>query len=142
MKLLDAIGDLELGKYLENDIDTFSDAYEYLMTMYASSAGKSAGKFFTQQGVSELTSRLTVLGKTRVGMVCKNLASGTDDNWQKLPIRCIGEGLQLLDIKNLFFAFPVLVPRNHETWLSQPQHIYRIYFPGCVWSNRNWLVGR
>ena len=66
VKLLDAIADLELGNYQDADIDTFGDAYEYLMTMYASSAGKSGGEFFTPQDVSELIARLTVLGKTRV----------------------------------------------------------------------------
>lgn len=69
VKLLDAIGDLELGDYQDADIDTFGDAYEHLMTMYASSAGKSGGEFFTPQDVSELIARLTVLGKTRVGRV-------------------------------------------------------------------------
>ncbi|MEI2642595.1 MAG: N-6 DNA methylase [Candidatus Nanopelagicales bacterium] len=53
VKLLDAIGDLDLGsEFGENTIDTFGDAYEYLMTMYASSAGKSGGEFFTPQEVS------------------------------------------------------------------------------------------
>lgn len=51
VKLLDAIADLELGNYQDADIDTFGDAYEYLMTMYASSAGKSGGEFFTPQDV-------------------------------------------------------------------------------------------
>ena len=69
VKLLDAIADLELGNYQDADIDTFGDAYEYLMTMYASSAGKSGGEFCTPQDVSELIARLTVLGKTRVGRV-------------------------------------------------------------------------
>lgn len=69
VKLLDAIGDLELGNYRDADIDTFGDAYEYLMTMYASSAGKSGGEFFTPQDVSELVARLTVVGKSRVGRV-------------------------------------------------------------------------
>ena len=40
VKMLDAIGDLKLGNYQDNTIDTFGDAYEYLMTMYASNAGK------------------------------------------------------------------------------------------------------
>lgn len=44
MKLLEAIGDLELRNYRETDIDTFGDAYEYLMTIYASSARKSGGR--------------------------------------------------------------------------------------------------
>ena len=69
VKLLDAISSLSLGKYSDNTIDAFGDAYEYLMTMYASSAGKSGGEFFTPQEVSELLAQITVLGKTEVNKV-------------------------------------------------------------------------
>jgi len=69
VKLLDAIGDLALGEFADNTIDAFGDAYEYLMTMYASSAGKSGGEFFTPQEVSELLARITVAGKTQVNKV-------------------------------------------------------------------------
>ena len=69
VKLLDAIGDLNLGDFADNTIDAFGDAYEYLMTMYASSAGKSGGEFFTPQEVSELLARMTVVGKTSVNKV-------------------------------------------------------------------------
>lgn len=69
VKLLDAVGSLEVGKYEDNTIDAFGDAYEYLMTMYASSAGKSGGEFFTPQEVSELLARITVAGKTEVNKV-------------------------------------------------------------------------
>lgn len=69
VKLLDAIGSLEVGKYEDNTIDAFGDAYEYLMSMYASSAGKSGGEFFTPQEVSELLARITVVGKTEVNKV-------------------------------------------------------------------------
>lgn len=69
VKLLDAVGGLEVGKYEDNTIDAFGDAYEYLMTMYASSAGKSGGEFFTPQEVSELLARITVAGKTEVNKV-------------------------------------------------------------------------
>lgn len=69
VKLLDAIGSLEVGRYEDNTIDAFGDAYEYLMTMYASSAGKSGGEFFTPQEVSELLARITVVGKTEVNKV-------------------------------------------------------------------------
>ncbi len=69
VKLLDAIGDLGLGDFTDNTIDAFGDAYEYLMTMYASSAGKSGGEFFTPQEVSELLARMTVVGKTSVNKV-------------------------------------------------------------------------
>lgn len=69
VKLLDAIGDLPLGNFDQNTIDLFGDAYEYLMQMYASSAGKSGGEYYTPQEVSELLARITVVGKTQVNKV-------------------------------------------------------------------------
>ncbi|MBV7282835.1 type I restriction-modification system subunit M [Corynebacterium sp. TAE3-ERU30] len=68
-RLLDAIGDLPLGNLQDNEIDLFGDAYEYLMGMYASSAGKSGGEYYTPQEVSELLARITVMGKTKVNRV-------------------------------------------------------------------------
>ncbi|TGN66658.1 type I restriction-modification system subunit M [Nocardioides eburneiflavus] len=71
VKLLDAIGDLNFGNggFTENTIDAFGDAYEYLMGMYASSAGKSGGEYYTPQEVSELLARITVVGKIEVNKV-------------------------------------------------------------------------
>jgi type I restriction enzyme M protein len=69
VKLLNSIGDLNLGSVHQNEIDAFGDAYEYLLGMYASSAGKSGGEFFTPQEVSELIARLTIVGKERVNKV-------------------------------------------------------------------------
>jgi len=69
IKLLDGIGDMKLGNYKENTIDAFGDAYEYLMTMYASNAGKSGGEFYTPQEVSELLTRLAIVGKTEINKV-------------------------------------------------------------------------
>lgn len=69
VKLLDAVGDLPLGSFTDNSIDLFGDAYEYLMGMYASSAGKSGGEYYTPQEVSELLARITVVGKTSVNKV-------------------------------------------------------------------------
>jgi type I restriction enzyme M protein len=69
VKLLDGIGDMKLGDYKDNSIDAFGDAYEFLMGMYASNAGKSGGEYFTPQEVSELLTRLTVVGKTQVNKV-------------------------------------------------------------------------
>ena len=68
-QLLEAIGDLKLGAYSENNIDAFGDAYEYLMTMYAANAGKSGGEFFTPQEVSELLARIATVGKKEVNKV-------------------------------------------------------------------------
>lgn len=71
VKLLDAIGDLPLssGGFAGSSIDLFGDAYEYLMQMYASTAGKSGGEFYTPQEVSELLARITVVGKAEVNKV-------------------------------------------------------------------------
>lgn len=41
VKLLNGVADMKLGDYKDHHIDAFGDAYEYLMTMYASNAGKS-----------------------------------------------------------------------------------------------------
>lgn len=70
VKLLDAIGSLPLGgEFADNSIDLFGDAYEYLMQMYASSAGKSGGEYYTPQEVSELLAHITTMGKKRVNKV-------------------------------------------------------------------------
>ena len=69
VKLLDGVGNMRLGNYKDNTIDAFGDAYEFLMGMYASNAGKSGGEFFTPQEVSELLTRLAVVGKSEVNKV-------------------------------------------------------------------------
>jgi type I restriction enzyme M protein len=69
IKLLNGIGDMKLGDYRGNTIDAFGDAYEYLMAMYASNAGKSGGEFYSPQEISEILSRITLVGKTEVNKV-------------------------------------------------------------------------
>lgn len=69
LKLLDGVGDMNLGDYHDQTIDVFGDAYEYLMSMYASGAGKSGGEFFTPQEVSELLTKIAIVGKTEVNKV-------------------------------------------------------------------------
>lgn len=69
VNLLNGVGDMKLGDYQENTIDAFGDAYEYLMGMYASNAGKSGGEYYTPQEVSELLTKLTLVGKTEVNKV-------------------------------------------------------------------------
>ena len=68
-KLLTGVADMNLGSVKDHDIDAFGDAYEYLMTMYASNAGKSGGEFFTPADVSELLTRLGTVGKTTINKV-------------------------------------------------------------------------
>lgn len=68
--LMAKIGGLDFGgAFKDNRIDAFGDAYEYLMTMYASNAGKSGGEFFTPQEVSELLARIALIGKTELNKV-------------------------------------------------------------------------
>ncbi|MDU9772720.1 type I restriction-modification system subunit M [Helicobacter pylori] len=68
-KILEAIGGMQLGDYLKSGIDVFGDAYEYLMAMYASNAGKSGGEFFTPQEVSELLTKITLHNQESVNKV-------------------------------------------------------------------------
>ena len=69
VKLLNGVGEMNLGDVKDHSIDAFGDAYEYLMTMYASNAGKSGGEFFTPADVSELLTRLGTVGKTEINKV-------------------------------------------------------------------------
>lgn len=68
-RLLFGVADMRLGDVQDHDIDAFGDAYEYLMGMYASNAGKSGGEFFTPADVSELLARLGTVGKKRINKV-------------------------------------------------------------------------
>lgn len=67
--LIHEIHELPFGKFGDNAIDVFGDAYEYLMQMYASEAGKSGGEFFTPQEVSEVLARIAASGKTTIHSV-------------------------------------------------------------------------
>lgn len=60
---------MQLGDVKDHDIDAFGDAYEYLMAMYASGAGKSGGEFFTPADISELLTRLGTVGKREINKV-------------------------------------------------------------------------
>lgn len=44
--------------------DTFGDAYEFLITMYASGAGKSGGEFFTPPEVGKLLAKISLQDPT------------------------------------------------------------------------------
>ena len=67
--MLNGVAEMNLGDVKDHSIDAFGDAYEYLMMMYASNAGKSGGKFFTPADVSELLTRLGTVGKTEINKV-------------------------------------------------------------------------
>lgn len=67
--ILTGIGEINFGDFKNNDIDAFGDAYEYLISNYASNAGKSGGEFFTPQTVSKLLARIVMEGKTSINKV-------------------------------------------------------------------------
>lgn len=64
--LLDGIAKMKLGDFKSNTIDAFGDAYEYLMKMYATFAGKSGGEFFTPQEASRLLALIVTFGKKKL----------------------------------------------------------------------------
>lgn len=67
--ILKGIAEINFRDFQSNDIDAFGDAYEYLISNYASNAGKSGGEFFTPQTVSKLLARLVMNGKTSINKV-------------------------------------------------------------------------
>ena len=67
--ILTGIAGINFGNFQNNDIDAFGDAYEYLISNYASNAGKSGGEFFTPQTVSKLLAKLVMDGKTKINKV-------------------------------------------------------------------------
>lgn len=69
VKIIKGIAGLDFGDIADAKIDLFGDAYEYLMNMYASNAGKSGGEFFTPQEVSELLARIVIGERTSVNKV-------------------------------------------------------------------------
>ena len=67
--ILKGIAEINFGDFQSNDIDAFGDAYEYLISNYASNAGKSGGEFFTPQTVSKLLARVVMDGNTSINKV-------------------------------------------------------------------------
>ncbi len=49
-----------------SEIDVLGDAYEYLISQFASGAGKKAGEFYTPQEVSTVLAKLVTAGKKRL----------------------------------------------------------------------------
>lgn len=67
--ILVGISEINFGNFEDNDIDAFGDAYEYLISNYASNAGKSGGEFFTPQTVSKLLAKIVMLDKKNINKV-------------------------------------------------------------------------
>lgn len=67
--VIKGVASFDFGKFEENQIDLFGDAYEFLISNYAANAGKSGGEFFTPQDVSKLIARLALHGQARVNKI-------------------------------------------------------------------------
>lgn len=69
--ILEGIASLNFGHFEDNKIDLFGDAYENLVSNYASNAGKSSGEFFTPQNVSKLLDKIVMLGRSESNKINK-----------------------------------------------------------------------
>lgn len=67
--VLKGVADLDFGRFEDNHIDLFGDAYEFLISNYAANAGKSGGEFFTPQNVSKLIAKLATHGQERINKI-------------------------------------------------------------------------
>jgi len=67
--VIKGVEELNFGKFEENKIDLFGDAYEFLISNYAAHAGKSGGEFFTPQNVSKLIAQLAMHKQTTVNKI-------------------------------------------------------------------------
>lgn len=67
--VLKGVAGLKFGDFHGSQIDLFGDAYEFLISNYASNAGKSGGEFFTPQNVSKLVAQLVMYNKTSVNKI-------------------------------------------------------------------------
>lgn len=67
--VIKGVEELDFGKFEDNQIDLFGDAYEYLISNYAANAGKSGGEFFTPQSVSKLIAKLAIHKQTTINKI-------------------------------------------------------------------------
>lgn len=64
-KILLNLNDIDF-KLDDDESDILGDAYEYLISQFASSAGKKAGEFYTPQEVSKILAKIVTLGKNKL----------------------------------------------------------------------------
>lgn len=61
--ITDVMNKLDEINVLDHEGDVIGDAYEYLISEFASTAGKKAGEFYTPHMVSDMMSRIVALGQ-------------------------------------------------------------------------------
>ena len=67
--VLKGVAELNFGTFDDSHIDLFGDAYEFLISNYAATAGKSGGEFFTPQQVSKLIAQLAMHKQTSINKI-------------------------------------------------------------------------
>src|SRR5690606_28546607 len=67
--VIKGVAELNFGKFEDNQIELFGDAYEFLIGNYAANAGKSGGEFFTPVHVSKLIAQLAMHGQKTVNKI-------------------------------------------------------------------------
>lgn len=67
-KILARLSEVDF-KFENSEIDVLGDAYEYMISMFASDAGKKAGEFYTPQSVSKILTKIIASEKTNITSV-------------------------------------------------------------------------
>ena len=125
VKLLNGVGEMNLGDVKDHSIDAFGDAYEYIMTMYASNAGKSGGEFFTPADVSELLTRLGTVGKTEIN---------------KVYDPACGSGSLLLKAEKFLVRMPSVMVSMDRKSISQPTTYVESICSCMMWDLTNSIL--
>lgn len=111
--ILNGINSINFGNFEENDIDAFGDAYEFLISNYASNAGKSGGEFFTPQTVSKLLARLVMVGKDKINKVYDpTCGSGSLLSNPPYSVKWVGDGDPTLINDDRFAPAGKLAPKS------------------------------
>lgn len=69
ISIIEELNNIDFHDYHKNsnvNVDPLGDAFEFVMSMYASNGGKSGGEFYTPQKVSELLARLATANKKEI----------------------------------------------------------------------------
>ena len=64
-QIIKNIADIDLSSN-DEDNDILGDAYEYLISMFASSAGKKGGEFYTPSGVSKILAKIVSTQEAKI----------------------------------------------------------------------------
>lgn len=92
--------------------DVLGNAYEYMIGQFASETGKKAGEFYTPTAVSQLLSRLTMIGKE-------------DKKELQIYDPCMGSGSLLLHCKN-YTKYPELIQYYGQELMPSTYNLARM----------------